>query len=60
MVTYRKVKKDRDNKHVHNKEIQIVKETGNCNQSTLVIVCYSDYTHSPNKKDGRITFYHST
>ena len=28
MITYRKVKKDKDINHVHNKEIQIVKETG--------------------------------
>ena len=28
MVIYRKVKKDHDTNHVHNKETQIVKETG--------------------------------
>ncbi|KAI6660257.1 hypothetical protein LOD99_10427 [Oopsacas minuta] len=28
MVTYKKIKKDIENNHIHNKEIQIVKETG--------------------------------
>ena len=29
MVTYKKIRKDLENNHIHNKEIHILKETGN-------------------------------